>query len=180
MPLLEIELQTRDTKVAEGESTLLEVQAATAHETAISYQWSKDGHPLKFDGGYFIGTSKQILCISDAVIASKGVYTCEVKILTEFDQAVVVLSEPIVLTVDFGPSTNVLIELYTTALRELQRNSWPPSGNKAYVDLVLIKHVEVDLDEVGTVTGDIDDIKNERERSMSSMKKSLVSTGVGL
>ena len=111
MPLLEIVLQTRDIKVVEGESTLLEVEAAIAHETPISYQWSKDGHPLKVNGEYFIGISKQILCINDAMIASKGVYTCEVKILTESDQTVVVLSEPIVLTVDFGPSTKVLIEL---------------------------------------------------------------------
>ena len=83
-PLLEVEkthsyitpqihLQSYDTEVAEGKSTLLEVQVSSSG--CESYQWSKDGQPL-LDGADFSGVSSNILYIDRACQGTEGKYAC--------------------------------------------------------------------------------------------------------
>ena len=83
-PLLEVEkirsnitpqihLQSCDTEVAEGKSTLLEVQVSSSG--CESYQWSKDGQPL-LDGSDFSGVSSNILYIDRACQGTEGMYAC--------------------------------------------------------------------------------------------------------
>ena len=83
-PLLEVEkthlnitpqihLQSYDTEVAEGKSTLLEVQVSSSG--CESYQWSKDGQPL-LDGADFSGVSSNILYIDRASQGTEGMYAC--------------------------------------------------------------------------------------------------------
>ena len=157
-PLLEIVRQSFDVEISEEKSTLLEVKAVSARGGTISYQWMKDGFPLNEDEKYFVGTDKPILCINSVIMASKGVYTCKVESLTESGQPHIVQSVPVSLTISYAPTTKVLVEVYSSALREIQK-SWPPSSNKAYVSLALTKHVEVETDEIATIKGDIDHIK---------------------
>ena len=59
--LPQIECQSYDTEVAEGKSTLLEVQVSSSG--CESYQWSKDGQPL-LDGADFSGVPSNMLYIS--------------------------------------------------------------------------------------------------------------------
>ena len=83
-PLLEVEkthsyitpqihLQSYDTEVAEGKSTLLEVQVSSSG--CESYQWSKDGQPL-LDGSDISGVSSNILYIDRACQGTEGMYAC--------------------------------------------------------------------------------------------------------
>ena len=69
----QIHLQSYDTEVAEGKSTLLEVQVSSSE--CESYQWSKDGQPL-LDGADFSGVSSNILYIDRACQATEGMYAC--------------------------------------------------------------------------------------------------------
>ena len=65
--------QSCDTKVAEGKSTLLEVQVSSSG--CESYQWSKDGQPLLY-GADFSGVSSNILYIDRASQGTEGKYSC--------------------------------------------------------------------------------------------------------
>ena len=69
----QIHLQSYDTEVAEGKSTLLEVQVSSSG--CESYQWSKDGQPL-LDGSDFSGVSTNILYIDRACQGTEGMYAC--------------------------------------------------------------------------------------------------------
>ena len=69
----QIHHQSCDTEVAEGKSTLLEVQVSSSG--CESYQWSKDGQPL-LDGSDFSGVSSNILYIDRASQDTEGMYAC--------------------------------------------------------------------------------------------------------
>ena len=69
----QIHLQSYDTEVGEGKSTLLEVQVSSSG--CESYQWSKDGQPL-LDGSDFSGVSSNILYIDRACQGTEGMYAC--------------------------------------------------------------------------------------------------------
>ena len=69
----QIHLQSYDTEVAEGKSTLLEVQVSSSG--CESYQWSKDDQPL-LDGADFLGVSSNILYIDRASQSTEGMYAC--------------------------------------------------------------------------------------------------------
>ena len=69
----QIHLQSYDTEVAEGKSTLLEVQVSSSG--CESYQWSKDGQPL-LDGADFSGVSSNMLYIDRASQGTEGKYSC--------------------------------------------------------------------------------------------------------
>ena len=71
--LPQIECQSYDTEVAEGKSTLLEVQVSSSG--CESYQWSKDGQPLLY-GADFSGVSSNILYIDRASQGTEGKYSC--------------------------------------------------------------------------------------------------------
>ena len=104
---MEIVRQTRDLKVNEEKSTLLEVQVSTSHDTTITYKWMKDRAPLSDDSTY-CGTRKQILCINDVTMASEGTYHCDVQ--THENKKL--QSEPIKLIVKVSPEKKVLIDMY--------------------------------------------------------------------
>ena len=71
--LPQIECQSYDTEVAEGKSSLLEVQVSSSG--CESYQWSKDGQPL-LDGADFSGVSSNIVYIDRASKGTEGKYSC--------------------------------------------------------------------------------------------------------
>lgn len=63
-------------EIGDKMSTLLEVQVSA--KGAMSYQWTKDGCPLK-DDRHYLGVKKPILCILNASIqATAGTYVCEI------------------------------------------------------------------------------------------------------
>ena len=71
--LPQIECQSYDTEVAEGKSTLLELQVSSSG--CESYQWSKDGQPL-LDGADFSCVSSNMLYIDRASQGTEGKYSC--------------------------------------------------------------------------------------------------------
>ena len=74
--LPQIECQSYDSEVAEGRSTLLEVQVSSSG--CESYQWIKDGQPL-LDGADFLGVSSNMLYINRASQGTAGKYSCCVR-----------------------------------------------------------------------------------------------------
>ena len=163
-PLLEVEkthsyitpqihLQSYDTEVAEGKSTLLEVQVSSSG--CESYQWSKDGQPL-LDGSDFSGVSSNILYIDRACQGTEGMYACCVC------NGRKICSDEINLMVIYPPGKEHLIKL-SLMESEVPKDSWPPVGNSTFINLVLIKQSPISRCLYYTVRGDIDDILESKE-----------------
>ena len=151
----QIHLQSYDTEVAEGKSTLLEVQVSSSGSE--SYQWSKDGQPL-LDGADFSGVSSNILYIDRASKGTEGKYSCCVSNGSE-----TVCSDEINLMVVYPPEKEHLIKLYSLMKSEVPKYSWPPVGNSTFINLVLIKQSSISRCDYYTVRGDMDDILESKE-----------------
>ena len=151
----EIHLQSYDTEVAEGKSTLLEVQVSSSG--CESYQWSKDGQPLLV-GADFSGVSSNMLYINRASQGTEGKYSCCVSNGSE-----TVCSDEINLMVIYPPEKEHLIKLYSLMESEVPIDSWPPVGNTTFINLVLIKQSPISKCDYYTVRGDMDDILESKE-----------------
>ena len=151
----QIHLQSYDTEVAEGKSTLLEVQVSSSG--SASYQWSKDGQPL-LDGADFSGVSSNILYIDRASKGTEGKYACCVSNGSE-----TVCSDEINLMVIYPPEKEHLIKLYSLMESEVPKDSWPPVGNSTFINLVLITQSRTSRCDYYTVRGDVDDILESKE-----------------
>ena len=152
--LPQIECQSYDTEVAEGKSTLLEVQVSSSGYE--SYQWIKDGQPL-LDGADFSGVSSNILYIDRASKGTEGKYSCCVSNGNRL------CSDEINLMVIYPPEKEHLIKLYSLMESEVPIDSWPPVGNSAFINLVLIKQSRTSRCDYYTVRGDMDDILESKE-----------------
>ena len=161
IPPLRIVSRTHGAIVNEENSTLLEVQVKTRHESDISYQWCKDGHPL-VEGGDFIGCNKPILCIKKGW-AAEGAYVC--KIAIEDDSTPAVCSECISVSVNVSPLKKVLVDRYC-AQPEIPEDSWPPRSSNTYINLALIR--QGNIEKAGeyarnTIQGDMDDVLENKD-----------------
>ncbi len=156
---LEILEQSYYTEVAEGKSTLLEVQVSG--RGCESYQWSKDGQPL-LEGADFSGVSSDILYINKASKCAEGNYSCRISRGDETE-----CSEEISLSVEYPPGKEELIKLYFRE-RKLAINSWPPTRNSEFINLALIKQQKKDTStcDYYTVRGDMDDILESKEEAV--------------
>ena len=160
IPALRIVSRTHGAIVNEENSTLLEVQVKTRHESNISYQWCKDGLPL-VEGGDFIGCNKPILCIKGW--AAEGTYVSKVAI--EDDSTPAVCSECINVSVNVSPLKKVLVDRYR-AKPEIPEDSWPPRSSNTYINLALIR--QGNIEKAGeyarnTIQGDMDDILENKD-----------------
>ena len=151
----QIHLQSYDTEVAEGKSTLLEVQVSSSG--CESYQWSKDDQPL-LDGADFFGVSSNMLYIDRASKDTEGKYSCCVSNGSE-----AICSDEINLMVIYPPEKEHLIKLYSLMESEVPIDSWPPIGNSTFINLVLIKQSPINRCDYYTVRGDMDDILESKE-----------------
>ena len=151
----EIHLQSYDTVVTEGKSTLLEVQVSS--NGCESHQWSKDGQPL-LDGADFSGVSDNILFINGASQGIEGKYSCCVSNGSE-----TVRSDEMNLIVIYPPEKEHLIKLYSLIESEVPKDSWPPTGASTFINLVLIKQNPISKCDYYTIRGDMDDILVSKE-----------------
>ena len=154
--LPQIECQSYDTEVAEGKSTLLEVQVSSSG--CESYQWSKDGQPL-LDGADFCGVSSNILYIDRASQGTEGKYSCFVS-----SGGKKLCSDEINLTVIYPQEKEHLIKLYSLMESEVPKDSWPPVGNSIFINLVLIKKSCISKCDYYTVCGDRDKFLESKKR----------------
>ncbi len=150
-----IEYQSCDTEVAEGKSTLLEVQVSCSG--CESYQWSKDGEPL-LDGADFCGVCNNILYINRASQCTEGKYSCRVNRGSETG-----CSDEISLSVIYPPEKKELLEFYSLTDRDVPQDSWPPVGNPTFINLVLIQQKPMSTCNYYTIRGDMDDILKSKE-----------------
>ena len=146
--------QSLDTEVAEGKSTLVEVQ--TSCDGSESYQWSKDGQPL-VDGADYSGVSSNILYINRASHGTEGKYCCCFSTGSEW-----VDSEEIGVVISYPPEKKHIMEVYSIA-RKIPENSWPPEYNTTFTNLVLDKQKPMSKCDYSTVRGDVDDILESKE-----------------
>ena len=143
------------TEVAEGKSTLLELQLSS--NVCESYRWRKDGQPL-LDGADFSGVSSNILYIDRASQGTEGKYSCCVSNGSE-----TVCSDEINLMIIYPPEKEHLIKLYSLMESEVPKDSWPPVGNSTFINLVLIKQSPISRCDYYTICGDMDDILESKE-----------------
>ena len=145
---LTITNQSGNTKVADGKSTLLLVQASPRE--SVSYQWKKDGQPL-VNSSTYTGVNSEILVIGHARQGIEGEYTCHVSI-----DGMEICSNKITLTVEFPRSKKLLLDLYS-ATSEVPSDSWPPSGTRTFINLALIESSKEPTDDTDYfVRGDPD------------------------
>ncbi len=154
---LEILDQSYNTEVAEGKSTLLEVQVSSSG--CESYQWSKDGKPL-LDRADLFGVCSNILYIDKASKGSEGKYSCRVSRSDETE-----CSDEISLSVVYPPEKRELLKLYSNSERKSAKDSWPPTGNSEFINLALIRKQERGKNKCDyyTVRGDMDDILESKK-----------------
>ena len=152
---LEIVYQSDDTEVADGKSTLLEVQVSASQ--SVAYQWMKDGKPLTDDASY-LGTCSNILIIKHAGKGVEGKYMCSVRMGDQLKE-----SEHINLIVNFSPAKQKLINIYLKE-RDVPPDSWPLVGIDTYINLAIIdlEHSEQSNPNHYTVRGIADDIIAEK------------------
>ena len=143
-------------EVADGKSTLLQVQARSRE--SVSYQWNKDNKPLLKNSCRYSGVDKDILVVRHACQGSEGEYTCHVSLQDEQ-----VTTNPINLTVHFSPAKELLLNSYS-ALKEVptSRNDWPPIVANKFVELAIIKSSGRNMS--GTVRENADDFLAEKEK----------------
>ena len=152
---LEVSYQSYDTQVADGYSTLLEVEMeSTGSET---YQWCKDGQPL-LDGADYSGVCSNMLYINTASQGAEGKYSCRVSNGSE-----TACSDEIILTVIYPPEEKSLMKHYSLMEREIPENSWPPVSNTTFINVVLVKQKPMSKCDYYTVRGDMDDILESKE-----------------
>ena len=152
---VKVHYQSINAEVADGKSTLLEVQVR--NDEGVSYQWMKDGQCL-CDGEDYSGTSTDILVIKHAHQGTQGQYTCTVERGQEKD-----MSQSISVRVLYSYEKEHLINIYSSRC-EVPRDTWPPVGTKTFINLVLIKETEVHRnDYIYSRRGDIDDIIEGKE-----------------
>ena len=154
--IAEITYQSYDTEVAEGKSTLLEVQLSCTGSEC--YQWSKDGQPL-LDGADFSGVSSNILYINRATQDSEGRYSCSI-----CNSSINLLSDEIDVVISYPPEKEHLIKLYSLMESEVPKDSWPPVGTYTFINLVLIEQSTKTPSDYFTVHGDMDDILESKEK----------------
>ena len=151
----QIESQSLDTEVAEGKSTLVEVQISC--DGSESYQWSKDGQPL-VDGADYSGVSSNILYINRASHGTEGKYCCCVSTGSER-----VDSEEVSIVIIYPPEKKHIMEVYSCIKSEIPKDSWPPACNATFINLVLVKQKPMSKCDYSTVRGDMDDILESKE-----------------
>ena len=146
------------TEVADGKSTLLQVQARP-RESVVSYQWNKDGQPLANSSRYS-GVDEDILVVRHASQGTEGEYTCCVSL-----QDRQVTSNPITLTVHFSPAKYLLLNSYSSLKVPTSKDDWPPIVSKTFINLALVKSTNNQKKKVDfSVRGDADDIIVAKEK----------------
>ena len=148
--------QSGNTEVGDGQSTLLLVQASPRQ--SVSYQWKKNGQPLATSSTYS-GVSDDILVVSHARQGTEGEYTCHVS-----SEGKKVCSNKIILTIEYHPIKKRLLDLYSVS-NEVPSDSWPPSGTRTFINLVLIKSSKEPTDVTDySVGGNADEVTAEKEK----------------
>ena len=152
-----ITLQPSHTAVADGKSTLLEVQVS--HSEAVSFQWMKEDKPLS-DNSSFSGTHNSILLIDKARQGVQGKYHCQVNL-----GSVQLSTSPVKVTVTF-PQDKRLLNFYSS-LKEVPEDSWPIVGPNTFVDVALLDTMRGSKPSV--VEGEVDDVLQANQKSAVSL-----------
>ena len=148
--------QSDNTEVGDGQSTLLLVQASPRQ--SVSYKWKKNGQPLANSSTYS-GVSDDILVVRHARQGTEGEYTCHVS-----SEGKEVCSNKIILTVEYPPIKKRLLDLYSVS-NEVPSDSWPPSGTRTFINLVLIESSKEPTDVTDySVRGNADEVTAEKEK----------------
>ena len=153
-----ISSEPSDTTVADGKSTLLEVQVS--HSEAVSYQWMKEDKPLS-DNSTFSGTHSSMLLIHKASQGVQGEYRCQVNL-----GSVQLSTSPVQVTVTFPPDKQCLLNFYSS-LKEVPQDSWPIVGPNTFVDVALLDTMRGS--KASVVEGEVDDVLQTNVKSTVSL-----------
>ena len=150
---LRIQRESIDTEVADGKSTLLEVQVCPRE--SVTYRWMKDEQPLS-ESSDFSGTCSAILLINQARWGTEGEYCCLVSHASEQ-----FTSSNVTVTVIYPPEKKCLLNLYQTQ-SEIPQDSWFSANT--FISLALVKVNKLQTHDNLFVEGEIDAILEKRKR----------------
>ena len=153
-----ISSEPSDTTVADGKSTLLEVQVS--HSEAVSYQWMKEDKPLSHSSS-FSDIHSSMLLIHKASQGVQGEYRCQVNL-----GSVQFSTSPVQVTVTFPPDKQCLLDFYSS-LKEVPQDSWPIVGPNTFVDVALLNAMRGSKPSV--VEGEVDDVLQTNLKSTVSL-----------
>ena len=157
-----------DTEVAEGKSTLLDVQVSS--NIPVNYQWMKDGKIIS-DASNYSGISSAILFVAKASLQTQGKYSCSVTC-----GSIKLSSTVINLTVKLPLEKDLLVKSYLDRQKLLSQELWTPVCNNMFHTPVLhkkIKHKE----EYVTIIGEIDELLDEKEKTSYDESFSVLERG---
>ena len=158
-----ISLEPSDTTVADGKSTLLEVQVS--HSEGVSYQWMKEGKPLS-DSSPFSGTCSSMLLIHKASQGVQGEYSCQVNL-----GSVQLSTSPVQVIVTFPPEKQCLLDFYS-CLTEVPQDSWPIVGPNTFVDVALLLDTKKSS-KPSVVEGEVDEVLQTNLKSTVSLTEAF-------
>ena len=172
-------------KLAEGQSTILEVQVETSQQYYTpEYEWLRNGIAIN-DGSHYSGTTSPILFIKTDIFMDGFEFTCSVQIQPECYVLTPSIKLNVVCILD--KHKNSLVSRYL-AQPEVPEDTWPPSGNVKFINLALIRQEVINYGSAYarlTVRGDIDDVLQSKQmleykdlyKSLSSSRQLLVIEG---
>ena len=150
--------QSLPTEVADGKSTLLQVQARP-RESVVSYQWKKDGQPLANSSRYS-GVDEDILVVRHASQGTEGEYMCCINLLDRQ-----VTSNKISLTIHYHQAKKLVFKI-CCKLKKVHtfQNDWPLIVPINITNMVLLKSSDKRMNETSlSVCGNPDDTIAENE-----------------
>ena len=156
--VLNISSEPSDTTVADGKSTLLEVQVS--HSEAVSYQWMKEDKPLSHSSS-FSDIHSSMLLIHKASQGVQREYCCQVNL-----GSVQLSTSPVQVTVTFPPDKQCLLDFYSS-LKEVPQDSWPIVGPNTFVDVALLDTMRGSKSSV--VEGEVDNVLQTNVKSTVSL-----------
>ena len=145
-----------DTEVAEGKSTLLDIQVSS--NIPVNYQWKKDGKIIS-DASTYSGISSAILFVAKASLRTEGEYSCSVTC-----GSIKLSSTVSNLTVKLPLEKDLLVKSYLDRHKLLSQELWPPVCKNMFHTPVLHKKIE-HKEEYVTITGEIDKLLDDKEKT---------------
>ena len=144
-----------DTEVAEGKSTLLEVQVSS--DIPVNYQWMKDGKVIS-DLTRYSGISCAILYVAKASLETQGKYSCSINCGTTS-----LICEEVDLIVRLSKEKELLSASYLSTNKLLSQETWPPVSTDMFHTVVLHTKVE-HKEQYTTIPGDVDKVMEKKEK----------------
>ena len=157
-------------KLEEGKSTLIEVQVSSPKRYVTEYQWCENSMDIGKKRKTYSGSTSPILCITADLFLDDNQISCDLTFHPELNHMPLGLfsTTPIKVNIScpLDKYKSSLASMYL-AQPEVPEDTWPPVGNKKFINLALIKQEVINYGSEYarlTVRGDIDDVLQNKQK----------------